>query len=94
MWYKWAALPSDISAVPVAMGITDDEQLARAAAAAVLLADSPPFPRAFLAYIQQVTFVTGADLSRQYVPTGLEWRGQRTGAGTVKWCRMHAVTTS
>jgi hypothetical protein len=79
--YQWAAWSTDLNALPVTLGISDDHERARAAAAEAVLDG-----RAFFAVIETVRPVIGIwGLARSYVADGPMWHGRRTTAGSVRW---------
>lgn len=84
MIYQWAALSTDLNAVPVTLGISDDRDRARAAAAEAVLDG-----RAFVAVVEAVRPVTGTvSAVRCYVSCGPMWHGRRTAAGAVRWDQL------
>jgi hypothetical protein len=85
IFYSWTAL-NGASGSSVAMGITDDRGRAMRAGEECLGSG-----RAIVVIIDAVRpAMAPRTLAPCYVPTGVSWLGQRTGAGEVSWNRFFA----
>jgi hypothetical protein len=83
IFYSWTAL-SGAPESSVAMGITDDRGRAMRAGE-----ESLGSGQAIVVIIEAVRpAMAPRTLAPCYVPTGVGWRGQRTGAGEVTWNRF------
>jgi len=83
IFYSWTAL-NGASGSSVAMGITDDRGRAMRAGE-----DCLGSGRAIVVIIEAVRpAMAPRTLAPCYVPTGVGWLGQRTGAGEVSWNRF------
>jgi hypothetical protein len=81
--YSWTAL-SGTSGSSVAMGITDDRARAMRAGE-----ESLGSGQAVVVIIEAVRpAMAPRTLAPCYARTGVGWRGQRTGAGDVRWDRF------
>jgi len=83
IFYSWTAL-NGAAGSSVAMGITDDRGRAMRAGE-----DCLGSGRAVVVIIEAVRpAMAPGTLAPCYVPTGVGWLGQRTGAGEVSWSRF------
>ena len=80
--YCWTIVPADLSQVPTALGITDDEDRAREVAERSLHADRAA-SHATIVQVRPALVMSRMDCS--YVRTGQSWTARRTRAGRIRW---------